>query len=101
MTGCDCCINDGYLVQRGRDCRQEHDHDDYLAELAKITRMKTLNERIEDFMAWKQVDRQIAIDTLLIYALDAIDARRKGGKKTGNRPQQEKHLARARKVRQK
>lgn len=63
--------------------------------------MKTLNERIDDYMQRKRVDRQTAIDTLLIFALDTIDGRRKGGTKTGNRPQQEKHLARARKVRTK
>lgn len=63
--------------------------------------MKTLAERIDDYMLWKGLDRLAAIEALLTYALDAIDARRKGGRKTGNRPQQEKHLARARKARAK
>jgi hypothetical protein len=63
--------------------------------------MKTLSERIDDYMQRKGKDRQTAIDDLLTFALDTIDGRRKGGTKTGNRPQQEKHLARARKVRQK
>ena len=63
--------------------------------------MKTLSERIDDYMQRKQLDRQTAIDTLLTFALDTLDGRRKGGAKVGNRPQQEKHLARARKVRQK
>lgn len=63
--------------------------------------MKTLSERIDDYMARKQLDRQTAIDNLLAFALDVLDARRQGGKKTGNRPQQEKHLARARKIRSK
>lgn len=63
--------------------------------------MKTLSERIDDYMQRKNLDRQTAIDQLLTFALDVIDGRRKGGKKTGNRPQQEKHLAHARKVRSK
>jgi hypothetical protein len=63
--------------------------------------MKTLSERIDDYMQRKGKDRQTAIDDLLKFALDTLDGRRKGGSKTGNRPQQEKHLARARKVRAK
>jgi hypothetical protein len=63
--------------------------------------MKTLSERIDDYMQRKGLDRQTAVDALLTFALDTIDGRRKGGNKTGNRPQQEKHLARARKARAK
>ena len=63
--------------------------------------MKTLSERIDDYMQRKQLDRQTAIDNLLTFALDVIDARRKGGTKVGNRPEQEKHLKRARKARAK
>lgn len=63
--------------------------------------MKTLSERIDDYMQRKGLDRQTAVDQLLTFALDTLDGRRKGGKKTGNRPQQEKHLERARKVRAK
>jgi hypothetical protein len=63
--------------------------------------MKTLSERIDDYMARKGLDRQTAVDALLTFALDVIDGRRKGGTKVGNRPQQEKHLAKARKVRAK
>lgn len=66
-----------------------------------MERMKTLSERIDDYMQRKGKDRQTAIDDLLTFALDTLDGRRKGGTKTGNRPQQEKHLARARKVRAK
>jgi hypothetical protein len=61
--------------------------------------MKTLSERIDDYMQRKNLDRQTAVDTLLTYALDQLDARRKGGKKVGNRPGQEAHLKRARKAR--
>lgn len=63
--------------------------------------MKTLSERIDDYMQRKGLDRQAAIDALLAYALDQLDARRKGGRKAGNSPQQEKHLAKARKARSK
>ena len=64
--------------------------------------MKTLSERIDDYMARKPgLDRQKAIDTLLIFALDTLDGRRKGGTKVGNRPQQGKHLAKARRSRAK
>lgn len=66
-----------------------------------MRRMKTLSERIDEYIQRKQLDRQTAVDQLLTFALDTIDGRRKGGKKTGNRPQQEKHLARARKQREK
>lgn len=50
-------------------------------------------------MQRKGLDRQTAVENLLIFALDVIDARRKGGRKVGNRPQQERHLERARKAR--
>ena len=60
-----------------------------------------LSERIDDYMQRKNLDRQTAIDNLLTLALDVIDGRRKGGSVVGNRPQQEKHLARARKARAK
>ena len=63
--------------------------------------MKTLSERIDDYMQRKGLDRLAAIEALLTFALDTIDARRKGGSKVGNRPEQEKHLARARKIRAK
>ena len=63
--------------------------------------MKTLSERIDDYMQRKVLDRIAAIEVLLTFALDTIDGRRKGGTKVGNRPQQEKHLARARRVRAK
>lgn len=63
--------------------------------------MKPLSERIDDYIQRKGKDRQTAIDDLLTFALDTLDARRKGGKKVGNRPEQEKHLARARKRRAK
>jgi hypothetical protein len=63
-----------------------------------IASMKTLSERIDDYMARKQLDRQTAIDALLTFALDTLDGRRRGGSKTGNRPEQEKHLKRARKA---
>jgi hypothetical protein len=63
--------------------------------------MKTLSERIDDYMQRKQLDRQTAIDHLLTFALDTLDGRRKGGTATGNRPEQEKHLKRARKARTK
>jgi len=68
---------------------------------AIMTPMKTLNDRIDDYMLRKGLDRLAAIEALLTFALDTLDGRRKGGTKTGNRPQQEKHLARARKVRAK
>jgi hypothetical protein len=63
--------------------------------------MKTLAERIQDYAERKGLTIIDAHNALLAFALDTIDGRRKGGKKTGNRPQQEKHLARARKVRAK
>lgn len=63
--------------------------------------MKTLNDRIDDYMQRKGLDRLAAIEALLTFALDTIDGRRKGGKSVGNRPEQGKHLARARKVRAK
>lgn len=63
--------------------------------------MKTLNDRIDDYMLRKGYDRLKAVETLLTFALDTIDGRRKGGKAVGNRPQQEKHLAKARKARAK
>lgn len=63
--------------------------------------MKTLSERIDEYMQRKGLDRQTAVDALLTFALDTIDGRRKGGTKVGNRPQQGKHLAKARKARAK
>lgn len=63
--------------------------------------MKTLDERIQDYADRKGLDWKAAHDYLIAFALDTIDARRKGGTAVGNRPQQEKHLARARKVRAK
>lgn len=63
--------------------------------------MKTLNDRIQEYADRKGLDLKAAVDALLTLALDTIDGRRKGGTTTGNRPQQEKHLAKARKVRAK
>lgn len=68
---------------------------------ARNTYMKTLNDRIDEYMQRKGLDRITAIEALLTFALDTIDGRRKGGKAVGNRPQQGKHLERARKVRAK
>jgi hypothetical protein len=65
-------------------------------------RMKTLDERIQEYADKKRGgDWKAAHDFLIEFALATIEARSKGGTATGNRPQQEKHLARARKVRQK
>lgn len=63
--------------------------------------MKPLAERIQEYADRKGITILEAHETLLTFALDTIDGRRKGGKKTGNRPQQEKHLERARKIRAK
>jgi hypothetical protein len=63
--------------------------------------MKTIDQRIQDYADYKGLDWKAAHDYLIEFALDTIDARRKGGTKVGNRPQQEKHLERARKVRAK
>lgn len=63
--------------------------------------MKTLTDRIQEYANRKGITILEAHETLLAFALDTIDARRKGGKKTGNSPQQEKHLAKARKARAK
>lgn len=63
--------------------------------------MKTLTDRIAEYAERKGLTILDAHETLLTFALDTIDGRRKGGLKVGNRPQQEKHLARARKVRAK
>lgn len=63
--------------------------------------MKTLDERIQEYADRKGLDWKAAHDYLIEFALSVIDARRKGGTKTGNRPQQEKHLAKARRVRAK
>lgn len=63
--------------------------------------MKTLTERIQEYADRKGITILDAHEALLAFALDTIDGRRKGGTKTGNRPQQEKHLARARKARAK
>ena len=63
--------------------------------------MKTLDERIQEYADYKKLDWKSAHDYLIEFALKVIDGRRKGGTAVGNRPQQEKHLARARKVRTK
>lgn len=63
--------------------------------------MKTLAERIQEYADRKGFTVLEAHETLLAFALDTIDARRKGGNVAGNRPQQEKQLARARKARAK
>ncbi len=63
--------------------------------------MKTLDERIQDYADYKGLDWKAAHDYLIEFALKVIDARRKGGTKVGNRPQQEKHLAKARRSRAK
>jgi len=84
-----------------RDCLRAAVRMDIREVTAIMTPMKTLNDRIDDYMLRKGLDRLAAIEALLTFALDTLDGRRKGGTKTGNRPQQEKHLARARKVRAK
>jgi hypothetical protein len=61
--------------------------------------MKPLSERIDAYLTRKGLDRHTAIDHLLTFALDTLDGRRKGGTTTGNRPQQKRHLAKARKAR--
>ncbi len=61
--------------------------------------MKTLDERIQDYADRKGIDWKAAHDYLIDFALSVIDARRKGGTKVGNRPEQGKHLTRARKAR--
>jgi hypothetical protein len=61
--------------------------------------MKSLSGRIDAYMQRKGFDRQTAVDTLLLFALDTLDARMKGGRKTGNRPEQARHLAKARRQR--
>ena len=58
--------------------------------------MKTLNERIDAYMQRKGLDRQTAIDDLLTFALDTLDARRKGGQSATSTPAQLKRLAKAR-----
>ena len=58
--------------------------------------MKTLDERIQEYADYKKLDWKAAHDYLIEFALNTIDARRKGGTKVGNRPEQEKHLKRAR-----
>lgn len=63
---------------------------------------QTLDERIQEYADRKRGgDWKAAHDFLIEFALKVIDGRRKGGTAVGNRPQQEKHLARARKVRAK
>lgn len=59
--------------------------------------MKTLDERIQEYADRKGIDWKTAHDYLISFALDTIDARRKGGIAVGNRPEQEKHLRAARK----
>lgn len=61
--------------------------------------MKTIDDRIQEYADRKGLDWKSAHDYLVTFALDTIDARRKGGTKVGNRPQQAKHLAKARKAR--
>lgn len=61
--------------------------------------MKTLDERIQEYANYKGLDWKDAHDYLIELALKVIDGRRKGGAKVGNRPEQEKHLKRARKAR--
>lgn len=63
--------------------------------------MKTLDERIQEYADYKGLDWKQAHDYLIEFALNTIAARRKGGSVAGNRPEQEKHLARARKARAK
>lgn len=64
--------------------------------------MKTLDERIQAYADRKRGgDWKAAHDFLIEFALATLEARSKGGKKVGNRPQQEKHLAKARKARAK
>lgn len=72
-----------------------------VADSTRIASMKTLTERIQEYADRKGVTLLDAHTTLLTFALDTLDGRRKGGQKTGNRPQQEKHLAKARKIRAK
>jgi hypothetical protein len=58
--------------------------------------------RIRDYMRrHKLCEYAQAEERLLTFALDVIDGRRKGGTKVGNRPEQVKHLKRARKAREK
>lgn len=64
--------------------------------------MKTIDERIQEYADKKRGgDWKAAHDFLIEFALATIEARSKGGSKTGNRPEQEKHLKRARKARAK
>lgn len=64
--------------------------------------MKTLDERIQEYADRKRGgDWKAAHDFLIEFALATLEARSKGGKVAGNRPQQEKQLARARKARAK
>ena len=63
--------------------------------------MKTLDERIQAYADYKGLDWKQAHDYLIEFALSTIDARRKGGSVAGNRPEQAKHLAKARKIRAK
>ena len=55
-----------------------------------------LSQRIDAYMQRKGKDRQTAIDDLLTFALDTLDARRKGGKSATSTPAQLKRLAKAR-----
>lgn len=63
--------------------------------------MKTRDERIQDYAARKGITIIEAHGRLLDFALETLDGRRKGGSTVGNRPQQGKHLAKARKARAK
>lgn len=62
--------------------------------------MKPLDERIQEYADKKRGgDWKAAHDFLIEFALATIAARSKGGSTVGNRPEQEKHLKRARKAR--
>ena len=86
------------LVWRSRDCSSEHG-DEPEARIASMT--KTLDERIQAYADYKGTTWKEAHDYLIDFALNTIDGRRKGGTKVGNRPQQGKHLAKARRSRAK
>ena len=64
--------------------------------------MKTLDARIQEYADRKRGgDWKAAHDFLIEFALATLKARSRVVTKTGTRPQQEKHLARARKAREK
>lgn len=66
-----------------------------------LTPREILTERISEYAAKKGLTILDAHERLLTFALDTLDGRSKGGSKTGNRPEQEKHLTKARKARAK